>query len=134
MFQASNVLYFATANPFDNHVFGDAYPWIKNPGNWQENSNDGTSNDNWEIINRMQANGIYVSQDCKRDPSRGTFENRFCHQDNDCCYTIEFVKSKRNPCRMECRDAPPGSGGGVLLSPIKTCQFAFSSGYESNCE
>ena len=82
----------------------------------------------------MQASGIYASSECKRDPRTGTFANRFCHHDKDCCYTLEFVKSKRNPCRMECRDAPPGSGGSFLLSPTQTCQFAFSSGYESQCE
>ena len=117
------------AIPLAHHGFDTTYPWRKTPGNWN-------GNDDWEIINRMQSYGIYVSQDCQRDPKTGTFENRFCHQDKDCCYSVEFVKSKQNPCKMECRTAPPGSGGVFLLSPTQTCQFGFSSGYapSSNCE
>ena len=117
----------AFGTPLAQSGFDSTYPWRKTPNNWN-------GEDDWEIINRMQPLGIYASSECRRDPRTGTFANRFCHSDKDCCYTLEFVKSKRNPCRMECRDAPPGSGGSFLLSPTQTCQFAFSSGYDSQCE
>ena len=91
------VINFVDNSPVSQHFgFGSSYPWTQDNSNWNPN-------DDWEIMNRMQANGIYVTQDCQRDPSSGTFENRFCHQDSDCCYSLDFVKSKQNPCRMECR-------------------------------
>ena len=119
-------LYMVTANPLAQFGFENTYPWRKTPSNWN-------GDDDWEIINRMQANGIYVSQSCQRDPKTGTFEDRFCHQDKDCCYTLEFVKSKRSPCRMECRIAnlPPGSSN-FPLSSVQTCQF--STVYNQDCE
>ena len=119
--------HFVENSPVSQHFgFSNSYPWGEESSNWNPN-------DDWEIINRMQANGIYVTEECQRDPSSGTFENRFCHQDKDCCYSLEFVKSKQNPCRMECRisNLPPGSND-FLLSSVQTCQF--STVYNTECE
>ena len=127
--QVSIIFNSVNTNPLSQHYgFDHTYPWQKTSSNWN-------TDDDWEIINRMQANGIYVTQQCQRDPKTGTFENRFCHQDSDCCYTLEFVKSiyrLRTPCRMECRisNLPPGSND-FSLSSVQTCQF--TSVY-NNCE
>ena len=120
---------FADNTPVSQHFgFGNYDPW----GEESTNSN-WNPNDDWEIINRMQANGIYVLQDCQRDPTSGTFENRFCHQDSDCCYSLDFVKSKQHPCRMECRisNYRPGENE-FSLSSVQTCQF--STVYNMDCE
>jgi hypothetical protein len=128
--QVSTIFHSGNTNPLSQHYgFDHTYPWQKTSSNWN-------ADDDWEIINRMQASGIYVTQQCQRDPKTGTFENRFCHQDSDCCYTLEFVKSiyrLRTPCRMECRisNLPPAGSNDFSLSSVQTCQF--TSVY-NNCE
>ena len=71
----------AFGTPLAQSGFDSTYPWRKTPNNWN-------GVDDWEIINRMQVLGIYASSECRRDPRTGTFANRFCHSDKDCCYTL----------------------------------------------
>ena len=48
-------------------------------------------------------------------------------------FDIRFVKSKQNPCRMECRISNLQQGSNeFLLSSVQTCQF--STVYNTECE
>ena len=96
----------AYANPFGPHKYGfdTTYPFRRTPAQFV-----GHTDDNSIIVNQLRQDGIYVTHECKPDTRSGTFENRFCHQDSDCCYSIDFIKSHSNPCKLVCREVTGGA-------------------------
>ena len=119
-----------TSNPWntDTRYRHNSFPYTKPNIGWNEGShNNGqtpfpysfratSSANNWnggtrnkqdlDLINRLRHDGIYVSRDCQPDPQTGTFENRFCHQNADCCYSLDYVHANPNPCKLFCDDEP----------------------------